>query len=193
VAPEGPGHLGRGALAALPPSVVLFVVTLAGGAVVTFLPVDRPAGALATTALLLYGLTGAVARWQAGVLADRMGGRLLLPAAVLAAGLGLVTAAAGLAGGGDGWVYAGAALFGVGYGGTQNLTLVTAFARAGASGTTAASAMWNAAFDSGTAVGALAPGALAAGIGLPWTYVVIAGALGLVLPTAVRATRRAVG
>lgn len=186
--PEDRGHAGRGARAALLPSAVLLVVTLAGGAVLTFLPIDRPTGVLATATLLVFGATGAVARWQAGVLADRIGTRLLLPGSVLAGGLGLLAIAAGLGVWGDAWVYVGAALFGVGYGGTQNVTLLASFARAGASGATSASSVWNASFDTGTAVGALAPGALAAGIGLPWTYVVITGALGLMLPFAVRAT-----
>ena len=73
----GPGR--AAALAALPPSVVLFVVTLAGGGLVTFLPIERPDGALATGALLLFGVTGAVSRWRAGLLADRLDSRLLLP------------------------------------------------------------------------------------------------------------------
>ena len=76
---------------------------------------------------------------------------------------------------------AGAAVFGAGYGATQNLTLVAAFARAGENGTTTASAMWNASFDAGTATGALALGFLAAGIGLDWTYVVVAAFLTLPL------------
>ena len=45
--------------AALAPSLVLFVVTLAGGGLVTFLPIERPDGVLATVALLLFGVTGA--------------------------------------------------------------------------------------------------------------------------------------
>src|SRR3954452_18306402 len=42
-----PGSGRRGARAALAPSVVLLVVTLAGGGVVTFLPIERPDGVLA--------------------------------------------------------------------------------------------------------------------------------------------------
>ncbi len=65
-----------------------------------------------------------------------------------------------------------------GFGAMQNLTLLAAFARAGRAATTTASAMWNTAFDAGMAVGALALGFLAAGIGLDWTYVVVARAAG---------------
>jgi predicted MFS family arabinose efflux permease len=195
VAPAaGPGPAGTGRAAvrrALPPSAVLFVVTVSGGGLVTFLPIERPDGALATVALLVYGVTAAAARWRAGTLADRLGGAWLLPLALGVTAAGLVVTAAGLAFG-DVWVVVGAGLFGAGYGAVQNLTLVAAFARAGERGTTTASAMWNAAFDAGTAVGALALGFLAAGIGLDWTYVVVAALLAAVVPVASAAARVAV-
>jgi predicted MFS family arabinose efflux permease len=73
----------------------------------------------------------------------------------------------------------------------QNLTLLAAFARAGERGATAASAMWNASFDAGTAIGALTLGLVAAGVGLSWTYVLVAGALLLTLPLARMAVRPA--
>lgn len=176
--------------AALAPSVVLFVVTLAGGGLVTFLPIERPDGAVATAALLLFGVTGALARWRAGLLADRMRSNRGLLLATLAAGtVGMLLAAAGLASG-AGWILLGAAVFGAGYGGAQNLTLLAAFARAGAGGTTSASAVWNLSFDAGTGVGALVLGLLAAGIGLPWTFVVVAAALVAIVPVAVAAGGR---
>jgi MFS family permease len=177
-------------LAALTPSAVLLVVTLAGGGLVTFLPIERPDGVLATATLLLFGITAALGRWRAGVLADRAGTRLLLPLALFVSAAGLAAVALGL-GAGAGWVLAGAAVFGAGYGAVQNLTLVTAFARAGEGGATTASAVWNASFDAGTAVGALVLGLVAAGIGLPWTYVLVAGVLLLTLPLARVATRPA--
>ena len=190
----GPGPTGTrraAVLAALVPSLVLFVVTLAGGGLVTFLPIERPDGVLATVALLLFGLTGAVTRWRAGLLADRLGSRLLLPLALVASASGMVLTAAGLWAGAV-WVLVGAAVFGAGFGATQNLTLLAAFARAGEAGTTTASAMWNISFDAGTAIGALALGFLAAGIGLDWTYVVVAGLLAAAVPLASAAARAAV-
>jgi predicted MFS family arabinose efflux permease len=193
--PPGPGPAGTrraAARAALAPSVVLFVVTLAGGGLVTFVPIERPEGAVATTALLLFGVTGALTRWRAGLLADRLGGGRLLPASVVVAALGMVVVAIGLVVG-DAWLLLGAAVFGAGYGAGQNLTLLAAFGRAGESGTTAASAMWNASFDAGTAAGALLLGLLAAGIGLPWTYVVVAAGLAAVLPVAQATCRRGDG
>src|SRR5215211_4166361 len=129
----GPGPAGShraAVLAASMPSLVLFVVTLAGGGLVTFLPIERPDGVVATVALLLFGLTGAVTRWRAGMLADRLGGRRLLPLALVVSAAGMALTAAGLWAG-PAWVLIGASLFGAGYGATQNLTLLAAFARAG--------------------------------------------------------------
>ncbi len=176
------------ALAALLPSIVLFAVTLAGGGLVTFLPIERPDGSTATVALLLFGVTGAVSRWRAGLLADRLGGRVLLPVFVGVAAAGMVLVAGGL-GTSDAVLLLGAAVMGAGYGATQNLTLLAAFARAGESGTTSASAVWNAAFDSGTAAGAALLGLVAAGVGLPVAYVLSAVLLAFVLPVGVLATR----
>jgi MFS family permease len=157
----GPAGTRRAAvLAALTPSVVLFVVTLAGGGLVTFLPIERPDGVLATVALLVSAV-------------------------------GMLLTALGLWAG-PAWVLVGAAVFGAGYGATQNLTLLAAFARAGAGGTTTASAMWNISFDAGTAIGALALGFLAAGIGLDWTYVVVAASLAAAVPLASAAARASV-
>jgi len=178
----------RAALAALAPSSVLLVVTLAGGALVTFLPIERPDGALATAALVAFGITGALTRWRAGILADRVGHRLLLPAAVLVGAAGLVLVALGLQSA-DPVLLVGAAVFGAGFGAAQNLTLLAAFGRAGDAGTTTASALWNASFDAGTAVGALVPGLVAAAVGLPWTYAIVAAVLVLALPVARAATR----
>jgi predicted MFS family arabinose efflux permease len=188
--PAGTAVSGRtAARAALVPSVVLFVVTLAGGGLVTFLPIERPDGALATAALLLFGITGAVTRWRAGLLADRLGGRTLLPLGLGVAAVGMVLTAVGLTAG-PAWVLVGSAVFGAGFGAAQNLTLLSAFARAGEGGTTAASAMWNASFDAGTAAGALALGLVAAQLGLSWTYVVVAAVLAATVPLGLAATGR---
>ncbi|MEX5718781.1 MFS transporter [Geodermatophilus maliterrae] len=176
--------------AALAPSAVLFVVTLAGGGLVTFLPIERPDGLLATAALLVFGVTGALTRWRAGLLADRLGTGRLLPVTLLVGAAGLAVVALGLSTG-DAVVLLGAALFGAGYGAVQNLTLVTAFARAGEGGATTASALWNASFDAGTAIGALALGLVAAGVGLSWTYLLVAAVLVAALPVARAATSTA--
>jgi predicted MFS family arabinose efflux permease len=100
----------------------------------------------------------------------------------------LVLVAAGLQGA-DALLLVGAAVFGAGFGAAQNMTLLAAFARAGDAGTTTASALWNASFDAGTAVGALVPGFVAAAVGLPWTYAIVAAVLVVALPVARAATR----
>ncbi|MGY1745112.1 MFS transporter [Blastococcus sp. SYSU D00695] len=189
VAPSpGGGATRRAVRASLPPAAVLLVVTLAGGGVVTFLPIERPEGSLATLALLVMGLSTALARWRVGLLADRVGARVLLPAGVAVGAVGMALLGATLHGGG-GWLLVAVALFGICYGATQNLTLLVSFGRAGAGGAAAASAMWNASFDAGTAVGALALGWLSGGVGLSGTYGLVAVLLALTLPAAVVAAR----
>jgi predicted MFS family arabinose efflux permease len=180
----------RSAVAAvLGPSVVLFTVTLAGGGLVTLLPIARPDGALATVALVLFGLVAAVSRWRVGPLVGRFDPRMLLAVGLAGAIAGLLLVAGGLARPSGAGILVGAAVFGAGYGMVQNVTLVVAFARAGAERTTTASSAWNAAFDTGTAVGAGALGALAAlGLGLPGAVVVAAL---VVLASAPLAARRA--
>jgi predicted MFS family arabinose efflux permease len=168
------------------------VVTLAGGGLMTFLPIERPDGALAAGALLVFGLSTAVCRWGAGVLADRMGARLLLPGTLTVGIGGMLLVALGLrtdGAGGATAVLTGALALGIAYGAVQNLTLVLALARAGEAQTATASAVWNACYDSGTAIGALAVGAVAAQLGLPVTYVLVAVLLAVVLPLAVSLPR----
>ncbi len=193
-----PGRGGTGSRAAVrasvAPSVLLLVITLAGGGFLTFLPIERPAGSLAAVALLLFGLTSALGRWRAGVLVDRVGARLLRPGSVAAGVLGLLLVALGLVtagGAGVAAVLAGALALGLAYGAVQNLTLVLALARAGDASTATVSAVWNACFDTGTAIGALAVGAVAAGLGLPTTYTLTAVLLAVVLPLAIALGRTA--
>lgn len=175
-------------------ALVLLSVTLAGGGVLTFLPVTRPDGALATLALLVFGAAGAVARWRIGVLSDRFGHRLLMPLSVVVAAVGMVVLAGGLALGVPVLVLLGAGVLGIGYGSVQNISLLVAFDLAGPANLTTASAAWNAAFDAGTALGALVVGLVAtsAGIGrpgFPWTFAGCGVLILLALPLAVRTVR----
>jgi predicted MFS family arabinose efflux permease len=193
VDPEAGGQRGA-VLAALTPSLVLLAVTLAGGGVMTFVPIERPDGLMATAALLVFGLTAALGRWRAGRLADRTGTRLLLPLTVGVGVVGLVVLAVGLGRGADALLLVGSAVFGTAYGAVQNLTLVIAFARAGRHGTSTASAVWNACFDSGTGAGAIVVGALAAtGMGVPGALGACAALIAATLPIGLRtATARPV-
>ena len=177
------------ARAAVLPSVVLLTITLAGGGVTTYLPIERPDGYLATLVLLVFAVTAALGRWRVGRVADRAGTRLLLPGTVVLGVVGLAALAAGLWRREDVLLLAGAAVFGAAYGAVQNLTLVVAFARARGRGTSAVSAVWNAAFDTGTGIGAVVVGALAAtGMGVPTALGACAGLIAVCLPLAVRAS-----
>ncbi|MGY1845417.1 MFS transporter [Modestobacter sp. SYSU DS0875] len=179
-----PGSARRAVRAAIAPSLVLLVVTFAAAGFFTFLPIERPDGALAPVALLCYGLTSGLARWRVGVLVDRLGARALLPGTLAAGVAGLLLIAWGLVAAGAALVLGGSLLLGVTYGAVQNLTLVVALARAGGGPAATVSAVWNVCYDSGTATGALLVGAVAAGVGLPWTYVLIAVLLTVALPLA---------
>lgn len=179
-------------LAALSPAIVLLVVTLAGGALLTYLPIVRPSGTTATVAVLAFGATGALCRWLVGGLADRIGVRLLLPASSAIAILGLVIVAVSLVDGGSAVaVIIGAAILGAGYGAVQNLTLVTAFARAGNNHTHTASSVWNMGFDGGTALGAAVVGVAAVGMGTSATFLVFAALVAISLPLAITSGRAA--
>jgi predicted MFS family arabinose efflux permease len=170
--------IGSGAAAAvrraLAPAAVLCVLTIAGGAVVTILPIAR-SGFVATAGLALFGAAAAAARWQAGARVRRHGVGLLLSSACVIAAVGLLALAAGLSGGGAVAVLVGCVVAGVGSGATQSLTLVSAFARTGSQARATASAVWNVAFDAGTAIGAVLIGALTAtSLGIWGAFAVLA-------------------
>ncbi len=195
-APSVIGHR-RAVLRVLVPSVLLLVVTLAGSGVVTFVPIERPDGLLAAVALLVFGVTGAAGRWRSGVLADRSGTALLLPASLVTTASGVAGVAGGLAGGSDALLVGGAAISGLGYGAVQNLTLVAAFRRVDPADVPTASAVWNISFDAGTAVGAVAVGAVAAwgadaagqgGVGVAAALGMCAVLLAVAVPLSLRGT-----
>jgi len=183
------GATQRAIARSLLPATVLFTLTIASGAVVTILPIER-SEVVATIGLLAFAVAGALARWQAGRQVDRAGRTWLLAGACATAIAGLLGLAAGLSGLSDGVVLAGCSLLGVGYGAVQCLTLVYAFARTTSSERPVASAVWNGAFDAGTATGAVLIGVLSA-TGLGWwgTFAVLAVLVVAVMPAAVSSTR----
>ncbi len=179
----------RALLVIVPPTLVLFAVTMAGGGLLTFAPLL--AGPTTAMSLLLgMGLTAALARWLVGPLADRHGTKrflaplLVLGAAAMAGGAWAVDHDRPLA------LVVAATVLGVSYGALQNLTLVAAFAAAGPSRIPVASAGWNIGFDAGTASGAVVVGALAASWSFPAALSVVA-AVQLTAILATLSTRQA--
>lgn len=176
------------------PAVVLMCVTLVGGGFSTYLPIARPDGVLAATALLVYGITSAVSRWRLGLWADRHGLRVLLPASTAIAVVGIAVVALGLLGPGPGGlgvtlILTGSATLGVGYGASQNLTLLAALARSGHRDAATVSSVWNVGFDAGTAVGAALVGALSGATGIPGALAVTGLLVVATLPLAIGAGR----
>ncbi|MCJ8504042.1 MFS transporter [Kocuria flava] len=173
----------------LRPMALLTGATLAGGALLTFMPQMSSRAALTFLALLLMNVAAALARWRIGVLSDRFGpSGFLWPLVLLTtAGMALLawavrdpraTAAPAL--------LVGAVLVGIGYGGLQSLTLVLTFDAVSRPHYGSASAAWNIGFDVGTGLGSVVVGTVAAGTSFS-TALLIAGALSLLtLPTALR-------
>lgn len=174
------------------PAFVLMVVTLTSGGFMTYLPIARPDGALATVALLVWGAFGAFTRWRIGPVADRTGLRALLPGSSAVSIVGICTVAGGLLlDGAASWtaVLVGAAILGIGYGGTQNLTLVAAFVRARQKETATVSSVWNIGFDAGTALGSGLVGLLILAVTIPSALALTSMLIVTSLPVAIRAAR----
>ena len=165
----------QGLLAAVgPPTIVLLSATLAGGALLTFIPQVTSSG-LAGLALLLMGVAAAAARYGAGHLADAgpdAGQRWLAPLLLLTAAGTALCAWGSRDDLADWWLLAGGVLAGAGYGALQNLTLVSAFHRAGPGRVDQTSTVWNAGFDGGTAIGSVMVGVLASAWGFPTAFAV---------------------
>jgi MFS family permease len=162
----------RTVTAMLRPTAVLLVVTMAGGAMLTFAP--QVVGSSSAVALLAMNLLATVSRWGAGTLSDRYGAGPFLASAVVIGAVGMgVCALAAVWSSGVALVAGGLAL-GVSYGAAQSLTLVVVFAKAGPGHGSTASAVWNAGFDAGTAAGAVFVGALASASSFQLGFVVVA-------------------
>jgi MFS family permease len=168
-----------------PPVVLLLGVTLAGGAMLTFVPQLTEDAVLAMVALLLLTGLGALTRWGAGHFADRHGPRGLLWPSVLATVIGLSLCAWSAAGPGRApALLAGMALIGLSYGALQNLTLGMAFAAVARRDQVTASAAWNIGFDLGTGIGAVIVGAIATGTSFSIALLAAAAVSLLTLPMA---------
>jgi predicted MFS family arabinose efflux permease len=154
----------------LRPSIAFASTAMAGGIVVTFLPLALSGSArgAAELALLAQAVAMTGARWWAGGHGDRHGaGRLLLPAVVAsAAGLLALALTSNLVA-----VLGGMVVFGVGFGIAQNASLALMFQRVPRSDYGTVSAVWNLAYDAGLGLGAVGFGVLAAQTGYSLAFV----------------------
>ena len=156
------------------PTAVLFSVTMAGGAVLTFAPQLTGSGTAALV-LLIMGVTAALSRWLIGSVADRRGAWPFLAPILVVAAAAMALCAWAVAREHDVVLIAAAVLLGLGYGALQNLTLVVAFAAVPPERLSAASAGWNIGFDAGTASGAVLAGVIATAYSFPVALAVLGG------------------
>lgn len=176
------------------PTVVLFSVTMAGGALLTFAPQLTGPGTAALV-LLTMGVTAALSRWLVGTLADRLGAQPFIAPVLACAGAAMALCAWAVAHEQDVLLIAAATVLGLCYGALQNLTLVVAFAAVEPAHLAAASAGWNIGFDAGTAAGSVLTGALASAYSFPVSLATLAtlcilGIMVTVVPSPRWATRR---
>lgn len=170
-----------------PPMVLLLAVTLAAGALITFVPQMSTSPAAATLGLTILTASAAVTRWRLGALADRFGPRRFMWPLVLLSAVGMVVTAAAVRDASATDVVllpVGMVLVGTAYGGLQNLTLLVSFAAVTSREYGTASAVWNIGFDAGTALGSVSVGLLAAGVSFPFALLAAAGVSLLTLPLA---------
>ena len=169
------------------PAVVLFVVTLAGGGIMTFLPQAVTSATLASSGLLTIGAVAALSRWWIGRVGDRTGAdRLMAPLLVLTT-VGLVLTALSVGDNERSWLLLlSMAVVGFGYGALQNVTLVCSFAQVGPRHYGSASAVWNIGFDSGTGLGSVMLGLVAGAAGFPAGYLVSAVVVAACIPLSLR-------
>jgi MFS family permease len=172
----------------LRPSIVFAASTVAGGVIVSFLPLAAGvSGNTATAGLLAQALTATISRWWAGRHGDKHGhARLLVPGLAvaslgMAAMLWLTSPAA---------VIAAMCLFGIGFGILQNATLALMIDHMPASGIGTASALWNLAYDAGYGAGPAVFGLLVSHAGYPAGFA-LTGVLMLATLPAARNERRA--
>ena len=176
----------------LRPMALLLAVTLAGGALITFMAPMSDSAGLSTLALLAMTVTAALARWRAGALSDMFGPQAFIWPLVVLTTVGMAVLAWGVRDPQATDVPAlmiGATLVGISYGALQNLTLVVAFQAVSRPHYGSASAVWNIGFDAGTGLGAVMIGMIAGGSSFS-TALLVGGALSLAtLPLALRRPR----
>jgi MFS family permease len=171
----------------LAPSLIFGATAVAGGVIVSFLPLARGISPnVVATGLLAQALTATAGRWWAGWTGDRHGhARLMTPALVIAAaGMAMMVWPASPA-----MVLAGMCLFGAGFGIMQNAALALMMDRMPPSGLGTASALWNLAYDAGYGAGPAAFGLMVGHTGYPAGFGLTAAVMLLALPAALRQNR----
>lgn len=178
------------------PIILLVGITLAGGALITFLAQMVSQAWMSTAALFFLTVFAAFSRWRLGSLADRHGPRRFVWPLVLfsVVGMSLIAwAVTDLESTGVPQLLIGAALVGLAYGGLQNLTLLISFEAVTRKHYGSASAAWNIGFDMGTGVGSVLIGAIASGASFSTAMFVVA-AIGLAtFPLALARTKKVTG
>jgi predicted MFS family arabinose efflux permease len=165
-------------------ALIFAATTVAGGVIVSFLPLAAGAsGGTAAVGLLAQALTATAARWWEGRHGDRHGHARLLVPGLVATSFGMIVMI---------WlatpatVIAGMCLFGAGFGIVQNATLALMIDRMPTSGLGTASALWNLAYDAGYGAGPAVFGLFVARTGYPAAFALT----GLLVLAALPAARR---
>lgn len=169
------------------PMLILLALTLAGGALLTFMPqmVGRPTAGMA--ALLVLTLVAAVTRWLGGWFADKYGARRFLWPLIVVTTMGMTLIGLAVrdpAATDVPLLLTGAAVVGISYGALQNLTLTVALQSVKPQHYGSASTVWNVGFDAGTGLGSILIGALASGFSFTVALYVAALISLLTLPLA---------
>jgi predicted MFS family arabinose efflux permease len=155
------------------PLLLLLAVSMAAGAVTTFLPLITPNSSpnLLTLALFCYAIAAIVCRGIAGALGNSRRQRRLCLLGVSAALTGLCVFA---------WrddfaaIAVGMLLIGAGFGVVQNASLSWMLDTTTQSGHDTLSAAWNLAYDSGLGMGAAILGAVAGRSGYAFAFIILA-------------------
>ena len=167
-------------------TVSLFVVTMALGAVSSYLPIDAPTALTATTGLFGMGGAAVLSRSLVGRLVDRKGTAKVLPVATVITASGILMVAASFfsrSTAAEVAVVAGCVVLGAGCGAVQTSTMVAAFAKVPQASISTASAAWNFSYDIGTALGVSVMSlSVAVHLGIPGGFSVVGLAVLLTIP-----------
>lgn len=184
-------ELGRVLRRLAQPAVVLLAVTLAGGALITFIPQLTASSTVSALALVVLGVFAAFFRWWIGRVADRRGIGRLLVWLLLGGAAGMALAALAVSSADRQWLLLPAvAIVGVAYGALQNLTLLASFSQVTRRHYGTASTVWNIGFDSGTALGSALLGLVASRLDFGVGLLILAAVMIIVLPAAWRLSDR---